>query len=705
VTEPVSVSDAELAALIATLGPETRGTSSPAWTPAPAAAEVPTSARVPPSADPSAMPCPICGRITTWDTRPIGVGPHCSATCADQADLRIGNPSREMGQRPKLYVTNAAIATEWLRVSVGAGQLAGMFARGDTIVHTPREDEDGYVPLSGDPADEDGPAQVRPIRAAGIAARVQHTHYVIKRVKRGDDYVDVPALFPASPANMITEAPDMAPNLRQLRGVIHTPILRPDGTLVEAPGYDPATRLLHLPEPGLIVPPVPDQPTREHVASAVSLLDTMTAGFQWTGDHDRANYYGLLLTPLLRTLVPPPYKLCAIGAPMRGSGKSLLAELARILHGGVFRVEMPEDEAELRKQITSILTVTTGPVVQFDNVSGVLRSSTLAGLLTSNVWEDRPLGSTDMVKTTNDRLWVITGNNVNLGGDLVRRTLWITIDPGVPDPHLRTDFAIKDLPGWTRTLRGVLLNALLTLIRAWIVAGRPTRPRGGDSYAHWIEAVDGILTHAGVPGVFDHADSAQQREGADDDEWATFLAAVYQARGEDVWTAKDLLADVDTGDLMRPGRIQIDALPAELADKAMRPGVGTAGIARPLGMWLRNRDGRWSGNLTVRSRGTDRHDKCLWRVEAAKGAGTAGTAGTISDPAQNRRDDIMPQDGQETFQHRPEEVPAVPAVPAARAPGSPPTPQPMAPTVTAKPCPACSGNGCGICAPAHGDGW
>ena len=121
-------------------------------------------------------------------------------------------------------------------------------------------------------------------------------------------------------------------------------MFRPDGTLIEAPGYDRTTGLLHLPEPGLVVPPVPDRPTRQQLATAVGLLDTMTAGFRWTSNHDQANYYGLLLTPLLRTLVPPPYKLCAIGAPMRGSGKSLLAQVARILHGGVFRVEMPESD-------------------------------------------------------------------------------------------------------------------------------------------------------------------------------------------------------------------------------------------------------------------------------------------------------------------------------------------------------------------------
>lgn len=115
--------------------------------------------------------------------------------------------------------------------------------------------------------------------------------------------------------------------------------------------------------------------------------------------------------------------------------------------------------------------VTTGPVVQFDNVSGTLRSSTMAGLLTSNVWDDRKLSVMDMARCANDRFWIIAGNNVALGGDLPRRSLRTVIDPGMPHPELRTGFEMEDLEVWARDRRGDLIAALLTLIRAWVVAG------------------------------------------------------------------------------------------------------------------------------------------------------------------------------------------------------------------------------------------
>ena len=41
----------------------------------------------------------------------------------------------------------------------------------------------------------------------------------------------------------------------------------------------------------------------------------------------------------------------------------------------------------------------------------------------------------------------------------------------MPHPELRTGFEIEDLEVWARDRRGDLIAALLTLIRAWVVAG------------------------------------------------------------------------------------------------------------------------------------------------------------------------------------------------------------------------------------------
>ncbi|WP_226352806.1 hypothetical protein [Pseudonocardia sp. ICBG601] len=524
-------------------------------------------------------------------------------------------------------IESPAGSLQWLTASMGAGPLSGVFRRGHDVVHTPRVGEDGHVPPR-DPDDDDGPAQVRRVTARQVAALVDQTHSC-REIRYAKDGLprEVDTLFPLEAAQRAVDSLDYMRSLRPLRGVTHVPTPRRDGTIIDQPGYDPETRLIFLPPDGLTVPPVPQEPTGADVRAAVGLLSQMLDDFAFKSEDDHANYLGMLLTPLLREICPPPYKLAAIGAPSPGSGKSLLSDIMRTLHGGVFRADTPTDSDEWRKSITTILDTTTAPVVEFDNVSGTLKSPILAGLLTSPVWSDRRLGATETVTAKNDRTWVVTGNNMSLGGDLVRRTVQITIDPGVPHPEKRNDFTITDLKSWVAQHRGELIGALLTLIRAWVVAGRPLRRKAGaDSYRAWIETVDGILGHAGIPGTFDGADSQRITVGDDDEEWRDFLEAVHQQFGERSWTVKELLTlvsedhhigntEFDQANAVRRP-IPLDALPAELGERVVRGRLGVGVIAKSLGRWLTNREGRWAGEkITVRRAGKTRDKIGMWRIE------------------------------------------------------------------------------------------
>lgn len=496
----------------------------------------------------------------------------------------------------RLDVSNPAEAADWLRQEVGqqGTPLAGLFRRGGGIVHTPRIGEEGYVPLVDEdewPGRDDGPAQVREVDAARLRSWVQFSYQVEKWQETQSQWVS--AVFPADAAALVVNAVELAPALRPLAGVTHTPTLRADGTVLSAEGYDSASALLYLPERGLTVVRVPDEPSVLETETARDLISEMLAGFDFNTEHDRAHYLALLFTPLLRVMVPPPYPLGLIHAHQPGSGKSLLAWILRTLHGGALR-PLPENQAEFRKQITSILSVTTAPVVQFDNVHK-LDSATLDAVLTTDVWSDRPLGATADVTARNDRLWIATGNNVTIGGDLLRRVRWTSIDPNVPHPEQRTDFAIPDLKAWVRKRKGELLGALLTLLRAWVLAGKPLGPEvGSDDYAFWTQNVQGVLGVAGWSGIIGHPDTLQQ-EGTDEDtEWGAFLGELRRLFGDAKWTARDLV-----------GRLDLDpeAVPADM----------NTGSARAVGMWLRNRQGRWAGGFCLRSAGG--RDANVWQVQ------------------------------------------------------------------------------------------
>jgi len=511
-------------------------------------------------------------------------------------------------------VGNPLQAERGLRKEIGTNKLSGMMTRGPAVVFCPLLGEDGYTEPENE-GDSDGPAQVAPVDQYQLADRVsaEYRPYKIGESSNGNKYRKE-CVFPVEVARIVLNTIDLAPNLQTLRGVTHTPIIRSDGSLLAEPGFDEDTGYLYLPT--VQVRKVPVRPTARDRRTAVRLLRGLVAEFSWVGEHDEANYLGLMLTPLLRQMCPPPYKLGAIMAHQSGSGKSLLAEVLRLVHGGVFRSSIPHEEAEMKKSISAILYQTTAPIVQFDNVAGRLKSPVLDGLLTSQDFSGRILGSLREVKFVNDRLWCLTGNNLHIDGDLARRTLWVSIDPKVPAPQNRTGFKL-DLPVYVSEHRGEILRALLILILAWRNSGKSIELRTSDSFAKWSATVRGILSYCGVPGEFDHVDSARVAIDEEDSEWEEFLHAIYRQFSGKAWSVREVV-DTVVGDGFSgkieggKGGISADLLPTELAEKAakMQP------IGKSLGRWLLRREGQFAGNYTVRCTGSGRNGK-TWRVEKA----------------------------------------------------------------------------------------
>jgi len=75
--------------------------------------------------------------------------------------------------------------------------------------------------------------------------------------------------------------------------------------------------------------------------------------------------------------------------------------------------------------------------------------------------------------------FLASGNNVRLAGDMPRRYYRVPLDAKCTTPFLRTgpepgrNFTIDDLKSWTQQHRVELLAPLLTLVRAWYLAGKP----------------------------------------------------------------------------------------------------------------------------------------------------------------------------------------------------------------------------------------
>ncbi|HEX6987149.1 MAG TPA: hypothetical protein VF170_17350, partial [Planctomycetaceae bacterium] len=340
--------------------------------------------------------------------------------------------------------------------------------------------------------------RITPLDPSQVRDALTRTCRFTRAVEKGGEVVDRHVHPPAWCVAAVHKRADW-PGLRPLAGVTTIPVLRPDGTLLSAPGYDEASRLLYLPTGPQ--PDVPDAPTLADAVTAANLLLSLVADFPFEAPEHRAAWLAGLLTPLARHAFAGPAPLFLLDANVRGSGKSLLCEIIGLIDSGraMPRMAAPKDEDETRKRITA-LAIEGSPFVLIDNVPGTLGGASLDAALTSTVWKDRLLGESRTVEVPLTAVWYATGNNVALLADTARRVIHVRLDSPHERPEERTDFRQPDIERHVRAERPRYLAAALTVLRGWYAAGRPEAnvPAFG-SFAGWSGVVRQCLVWLGLP--------------------------------------------------------------------------------------------------------------------------------------------------------------------------------------------------------------
>jgi hypothetical protein len=151
-------------------------------------------------------------------------------------------------------------------------------------------------------------------------------------------------------------------------------------------------------------------------------------------------------------------------------------------------------------------------------------------------------------------------------------------------PWQRVGFRHPNLKQWVHDHRGELLAALLTVARAWFVAGPPSSPTAPPlgSFESWATIVGGILGHAGISGFLGNLDCLYQESDPSQLQWEAFLLALSGVFSRDNFTIKE-----------RKGSLQ-----------------------RRLGRSFSERVGRRYGSAGVHllKAGSNRNKVALWRV-------------------------------------------------------------------------------------------
>jgi hypothetical protein len=291
-----------------------------------------------------------------------------------------------------------------------------------------------------------------------------------------------------------------------LVGIVATPTLRLDGSLLATPGYDEATGLVLFNPPPM--EPIAERPSKAEALEALALLDELLHEFPFVVDEDkeetsrwnpsRSVALSMLITPVVRGALAPAVPLHAVSAPEPGTGKSYLLDISSAIAVGarcaVLTVAPKAEETEKRLIGAAIAG---RPIIALDNVSRLVAGDFLCQVIERPLLQIRPLGTSDEIIIPNAFTCFVNGNNMEIHSDVVRRTIKASLDANVENPE---DREFKADPFATILAdRGRYVRAALTVCRAYIANGKPDRLKPLPSFEAWSDIVRSALVWLGRP--------------------------------------------------------------------------------------------------------------------------------------------------------------------------------------------------------------
>ena len=278
-----------------------------------------------------------------------------------------------------------------------------------------------------------------------------------------------------------------------LVGFTDSPTLDLVGRLITDPGYD-AKSGLFLSRP----PTIPSIPRMDrHLAERYGeILSEAFSTFPFVTPGDLSACLAMVLTALLRRVLPAAPIAC-VTANTPATGKSKLVDvIAAIATGRTCPVTgIGATPEELEKRVDSLL-LKGDLLANFDNVDRPVKSDILCQVTTQREKSIRVMGLSKIVDAPTNVMLFMTGNNLTLVGDLVRRCLVAHLDAGCERPELRV--FQRNAVDYVLERRAELIHAALAIAKGYQGAGCPdvgSLPYG--SFEEWDRLVRRPLIWAG----------------------------------------------------------------------------------------------------------------------------------------------------------------------------------------------------------------
>jgi len=392
---------------------------------------------------------------------------------------------------------------------------------------------------------DDGKRAIVPLTDKELLTELTHAADFVRYNKNNDKIAQPP---PPSAIRYIQGVSRFRLRFPRIERIVTIPQVKPDGSILQAPGYDSDTCLYYDQSTEMKRCLIPDYPTKEDALNALAHIEDYFGQFSFVSASDKANAYGLLLTPFLR-----PYfthkqhiPLALIDASDIGEGKTLLADCFIYIWTGneSTTLALSESESEQRKAITTALDEYP-TVIHLDNIDIVLKSGQIARALTNYYWGDRYLGGNRQARLPNNAVWIGTGNQIRVKDDMLRRVYRSRLASGISEPYKRPLdlFRHKDLLSDVQANRPELIADCLTLIRYWFMQDKPRVTGIPDlaTFTTWARTIGGILQCVGIDSFLSNLDEMRYEVDSDSGECEAFYSALFKIQGNKPFKSIDLL--------------------------------------------------------------------------------------------------------------------------------------------------------------------
>ena len=302
---------------------------------------------------------------------------------------------------------------------------------------------------------------------------------------------------------------ELIDNLPKINRIVRIPSFDTNGEIICVPGYREKTEEMYLPTDDTVLYKLPPTISPDLIKKSKNLiLNHLLVDFPFHEEIDRTHAVGALLQYFVMPMIDGPTPMYVISSSDPGFGKTLLASCIHEVAVGTSPdlLTISNSPLEAEYSISAVLWKDS-PDLIFDNITR-LDPAVLARYVTATSVAARVIGSSDVRNVCTCRVWIATGNNIDIPLEMWRRTVRIRLQAD-DQPYLWNDqnriFKHPEIIKHIKTNRPKYIGACHILIRSWLDAGSPVMNEAKlGGFQSWTKIIGSILGFHGFSGFLGH---------------------------------------------------------------------------------------------------------------------------------------------------------------------------------------------------------